>query len=100
MSTATRTPATARGRATRERIVAAAARLMYDHGVAGTSLDDVRGATSTSKSQLYHYFADKSDARLCGHRLPAAAVLTVSSPSSAPFDTWAALRAWRDHVVP
>ncbi len=24
----------------------------------GTSLDDVRGATRTSKSQLFHYFPD------------------------------------------
>jgi AcrR family transcriptional regulator len=33
---------------------------MYEHGVAGTSMDDVRSASGTSKSQLYHYFADKT----------------------------------------
>src|SRR6266851_8268465 len=55
---------TARGAATRARIVAAAASLVYERGFAGTSLDDVMAATGTSKSQLYHYFADK-DALIC-----------------------------------
>src|SRR6476619_6957352 len=50
---------TARGAATRARIVAAASSLVYERGFAGTSLDDVMAATGTSKSQLYHYFADK-----------------------------------------
>jgi len=39
--------------------VASAADLVYDRGVAGTSLDEVLAASRTSKSQLYHYFADK-----------------------------------------
>ena len=61
---ATKAPAptrrlTARGAATRSRIVDAAASLVYQRGYAGTSLDDVMAATGTSKSQLYHYFADK-----------------------------------------
>jgi len=62
VATKARTPArrlTARGAATRARIVAAAASLVYERGIAGTSLDDVMAATGTSKSQLYHYFADK-----------------------------------------
>ena len=50
---------TARGAATKARIVAAAASLIHKQGVAGTSLDDVMAATDTSKSQLYHYFANK-----------------------------------------
>jgi TetR/AcrR family transcriptional regulator, transcriptional repressor for nem operon len=62
VATKARTPArrlTARGAATRARIVAAAASLVYERGFAGTSLDDVMAATGTSKSQLYHYLADK-----------------------------------------
>jgi TetR/AcrR family transcriptional repressor of nem operon len=51
---------TEQGRATRERIVAAAAALIGEHGVSGTSLDDIRAATNSSKSQLYHYFGDDS----------------------------------------
>jgi AcrR family transcriptional regulator len=50
---------TARGAATRARIVEAAADLIYAHGVEQTSLDDVMAASGVSKSQLYHYFADK-----------------------------------------
>src|ERR1700744_2973360 len=52
-------PLTARGAATRDRIVRAAADLMYVKGVSGTTLDDVREATGTSKSQLYRHFTDK-----------------------------------------
>ena len=50
---------TARGATTRARIVEAAADLIYAHGVERTSLDDVMAASGASKSQLYHYFADK-----------------------------------------
>jgi TetR/AcrR family transcriptional regulator, transcriptional repressor for nem operon len=50
---------TARGAATRDRIVQGAAALMYVKGVNATTLDDVRAATGTSKSQLYRHFPDK-----------------------------------------
>jgi TetR/AcrR family transcriptional repressor of nem operon len=50
---------TARGAATRERIVATAADLMHGQGVAATTLDQVVLACGISKSQLYHYFPDK-----------------------------------------
>src|ERR1700728_732292 len=50
---------TARGAATRDRIVHAAADLMYARGVTGTTLAAVRAATGTSKSQLYRHFPDK-----------------------------------------
>jgi len=42
-------------------MIRAAADLMYVKGVNGTTLDDVRAASGTSKSQLYRYFADKDD---------------------------------------
>jgi AcrR family transcriptional regulator len=51
---------TARGAATRARIVQAAVDLIHTKGVAATTLDDVLAASSTSKSQLYHHFADKT----------------------------------------
>src|SRR5881409_3204097 len=54
-------PATAKGRATRERIVQAAAELVAEKGAAGMSLDDVRSRTGASRSQLYHYFEDRDD---------------------------------------
>ncbi|MDJ0394816.1 TetR/AcrR family transcriptional regulator [Rhodococcus sp. G-MC3] len=54
-------PRTAKGRRTRAAIVDAAATMMYSRGVAGTTIDDVLTASETGKSQLYHYFSDKSD---------------------------------------
>lgn len=50
---------TPKGRATRERIVKVAADLMFERGVAGTSIDDVRRVAGVSGSQMTHYFADK-----------------------------------------
>ncbi|WP_237077592.1 TetR/AcrR family transcriptional regulator [Mycobacteroides abscessus] len=35
--------------------------MMYQKGVAATSLDDILAASSTGKSQLYHYFKDRSE---------------------------------------
>ncbi|OBF57326.1 TetR family transcriptional regulator [Mycobacterium sp. 852002-53434_SCH5985345] len=52
---------TAKGRATRERIVAAASELMLQRGVARTTIEDIQEAAVVSTSQMYHYFADKSD---------------------------------------
>jgi AcrR family transcriptional regulator len=52
---------TPKGRATRARIVAAAAALMSEQGVAATTLDEVRKAAGVGGSQINHYFADKSD---------------------------------------
>jgi TetR/AcrR family transcriptional repressor of nem operon len=90
---------TARGRATRDRIVTAAASLVHERGVAGTSLDDVRAATGTSKSQLYHYFADKSALVRAVVDRQVAAVLQSQSPELDALDSMPALRAWRDRVV-
>lgn len=50
---------TPKGRATRERIIRAAAGLIFERGVAGTSIDDVRQVAGVSGSQMTHYFTDK-----------------------------------------
>jgi AcrR family transcriptional regulator len=34
---------------------------MYEHGVAGTTTEDILQAAGVSNSQLYHYFADKAE---------------------------------------
>jgi TetR/AcrR family transcriptional repressor of nem operon len=54
-------PKTSRGRASRERILAAAADLIHRQGVHGTSVDEVLTASEAGKSQFYHYFDDKDD---------------------------------------
>jgi AcrR family transcriptional regulator len=51
---------TARGAATRARIVASADELIALKGAAATTLDEVTAASGTSKSQLYRHFPDKS----------------------------------------
>src|ERR1700754_231119 len=50
---------TPKGQATRARIVGIAAGLIFEHGVAGTSIEDVRQAAGVSGSQMTHYFTDK-----------------------------------------
>jgi len=52
---------TARGAATKVRIIEAADALISERGVAATTLSDVRIASATSKSQLYQHFPDKRD---------------------------------------
>ena len=52
---------TAKGLATRARIVDAAAELVFAHGVARTGVDDVQRAAGVRASQLYHVFTDKDD---------------------------------------
>ncbi len=90
---------TARGRATRDRVVAAAAALIHEQGVAGTSLDDVRVATATSKSQLYHYFTDKSALVRAVIERQVEQVLSTQQPELDSLDCIAGLRRWRDRVV-
>jgi len=50
---------TAKGRATRARILAVAAELILANGVSGTQIEDVRKAAGVSGSQMTHYFHDK-----------------------------------------
>ena len=50
---------TAKGRATRDRIVKVAAELILREGLSALSMDALRKAASVSGSQLAHYFADK-----------------------------------------
>src|SRR5208283_2367669 len=51
---------TPKGRATRDRIVRAAAQLIVTEGLSAANMESVRNAASVSGSQLGHYFADKS----------------------------------------
>ncbi|HYB39641.1 MAG TPA: TetR/AcrR family transcriptional regulator [Mycobacterium sp.] len=50
---------TAKGRATRDRILKAAAELILTQGLSALSTDNLRKAASVSGSQLAHYFSDK-----------------------------------------
>jgi AcrR family transcriptional regulator len=90
---------TPRGLATRERIVNAAADLMLVRGVSATTLDDVRGASGTSKSQLYHHFPDK-DALV--HEVIAlrnAQILAREEDRLSRLNSFSGLRRWRNALI-
>jgi TetR/AcrR family transcriptional regulator, transcriptional repressor for nem operon len=92
-------PATAKGRETRERIIRAAAELVAERGVAGTSLDDVRARAHASKSQLYHYFDDRDDLMRAVARAASDEVVGGQAELFARLDTIDGLRAWIDALV-
>jgi TetR/AcrR family transcriptional repressor of nem operon len=88
---------TAKGERTRARIVAAAARLIHERGVASTTLDDVKAATGVSGSQMYHYFPDKDD--LVQAVIDHQARIIAGNQQQADLGTAGGLRAWRDTVI-
>ena len=53
--------ATKRGSETQQRIIHAAADLIHIQGANGTSVDEILTASSTGKSQFYHYFGSKDE---------------------------------------
>lgn len=95
----TQLPLTEKGRATRRLIVDTAADLMVERGVSAVSLDEIGRVTSTSKSQMYHFFASKDD-------LVAAVVICVQDRVLAfqgdlldAVESVDDLRGWGDSVV-
>jgi TetR/AcrR family transcriptional repressor of nem operon len=88
---------TAKGKRTRARIIEAAAGLIYERGVAGTSLDEIRSAAGASGSQLSHYFAGKDELvqAVIGYQ---AATIT-GNQRQADLGSPQGLRAWRDMVI-
>jgi TetR/AcrR family transcriptional repressor of nem operon len=90
---------TARGAATRARIVEAAAELMYVQGVNATTLDDVRAVSGTSKSQLYNHFADKDALVRAVAELWAARVLAREEAQLSRLNSFNGLVRWRNALV-
>jgi TetR/AcrR family transcriptional regulator, transcriptional repressor for nem operon len=88
---------TAKGERTRGRIIDAAARLIYERGVADTTLEDIRSAAGVSGSQLSHYFAGKDELvrAVIGHQ----AETIAGSQRRADLGSPGGLRAWRDMVI-
>jgi AcrR family transcriptional regulator len=91
---------TSKGAATRGRIVETAADLLLAHGVGGTSLDDIRAETATSKSQLFHYFpGGKGELVAAIAAFQSERVLAAQRPFLDRLDTWESWDGWRDSVV-
>ena len=91
---------TAKGRATRQRIIDGAAAEIREQGVAVATLDDIMARTETSKSQLFHYFPDgKEQLLLAVATHEAQQVLDDQQPYLGELTSWAAWQRWRDAVV-
>jgi AcrR family transcriptional regulator len=90
------TKLTPKGAATRARIVSSATDLVLARGIGGTTLNDIRAGTATSKSQLFHYFpGGKGElvgaiASFQGER-----VLDAQRPYLDSLDSWDAWEGWR-----
>jgi AcrR family transcriptional regulator len=79
-------------------VLDAATTLVFEHGVAGTTLDDVRAAANVSKGQLYHYFADKEDLI---HAVIDRTIQQIldAQPALADLSSWKAIARWFDDLV-
>lgn len=92
-------PRTARGRATRERIVKAATELVAERGVAGTSLDGVCEVAHASKSQLYLYFDDRDELLRAVAESTCETVLESQADAFAGFDSIPGIERYLDAIV-
>ncbi|WP_031516425.1 TetR/AcrR family transcriptional regulator [Streptomyces sp. NRRL F-5123] len=91
---------TTRGAATRDRILEGASAEIRRQGVFSVTLDDVLAATSTSKSQLFHYFpGGKEELFLAVARYEADRVLADQQPELGTLTSWEGWQAWREKVV-
>jgi AcrR family transcriptional regulator len=90
---------TAKGLATRERIVDAASALMLEHGVEAAKLEDIQAAAHVSASQLYHYFDSKGALILAVIEHQTEVVLGAQRPVLERLDSFEALQEWRDLIV-
>ncbi|MGH3288643.1 MAG: TetR/AcrR family transcriptional regulator [Streptosporangiaceae bacterium] len=88
---------TPKGERTRARIVEAAARLINQRGVAGTTLDDVKAAADVSGSQMYHYFPDKDE--LVQAVIAHQADIIAGNQRQADLGSADGLTAWRNMVI-
>ena len=90
---------TPKGQATRDRIVATAAELIHDNGIANTSLGDVQKAAEVGASQVYHYFDDKQSLIRAVVNFRVDNVLETVRANEGGLTSMEALRAWRDMLV-
>nr|WP_300602642.1 TetR/AcrR family transcriptional regulator [Trebonia sp.] len=80
-------------------MVAAAAKLMFDGSVSGTTVEDVRAAAGVSSSQVYHCFKDKKALVQAVIEYQTETIVGGQEPMLAALDSLEGLRAWRDFLV-
>ena len=88
---------TPKGAATRARIVDAAAELIFQQGVARTTIEEVRDSAHVSNSQLYHYFEDKP--ALVRAVIERQTERAIGTQEQFDLSSLNGLREWRDFVV-
>lgn len=91
---------TERGRATRQRIIEATGEQILASGIGGTTLDTVRAATLTSKSQLFHYFpGGKAELVREVAAWEGGQLLAAQQPYVDDLASWESWSAWREALV-
>ncbi|MFD4636029.1 TetR/AcrR family transcriptional regulator [Lentzea sp. NPDC058436] len=88
---------TEKGRRTRQRIIDATAEQILAAGIGGTTLETVRAATLTSKSQLFHYFpGGKTELIREVARWEWEQLLAAQEKEIGDLSTWESWHRWRD----
>lgn len=91
---------TQKGERTRQRIVEATGRQILASGIGGTSLDDVRAATLTSKSQLFHYFpGGKTELVMAVAQWEGEQLMAAQEPEIHDLSTRGSWERWRAGLV-
>jgi TetR/AcrR family transcriptional repressor of nem operon len=89
---------TAKGEATKARILDAAVDLLVAGGGENLNLDEVLRVTHTSKGQLFHYFpGGKEEVRRAATERHVARLTDGAAPAA--LDTWDAWEAWISQIV-
>jgi len=92
-------PRTERGRETREKILATAARLFHERGVTATSVEQVLAAALVGKGQFYRYFPSKEDLVSEVIRYQSDHHLGWQRTLLERLDSWEGLEAYFDALV-
>lgn len=91
---------TPKGMRTRARIIEATAAHLRTQDPGGVTLEDIRAATRTSNSQIFHYFpGGKEELFLEVARYEADQVIEDQQPYLSALDTWVAWDRWRETVL-
>ncbi|MGY5009611.1 TetR/AcrR family transcriptional regulator [Streptomyces sp. 900105755] len=91
---------TPKGLATRERIIAAAAELIYEHGAQNTNNEQIREAAGVSGSQLTRHFPTKEALVRAVLAWQADNIVARhQAPELGELDSFAALHQWADSYI-
>jgi AcrR family transcriptional regulator len=96
---AVRVPSTEKGRATRLRILQAAAQLIAERGAGAVSLEAVEREAGVGRSQLYHYFDGRDDLLRAVVDITTDAVLGAQDGLLDELDSFDAIDRWFDALV-